>query len=299
MANFDLKNAQAPRLTGLENSFANGDYEKELKEIFLEIYRQHLSETVFDANVAGNAHLGSFDLVRKSVNYDGLTLLRGDLGENAARYIYRAWKGADVQGRGMHFLRTYLQVLFPNLTEVLQLWHHKDVDYPHGLISRRDGPNVIIDPETQFLTSRIEIAIDLGLVNRSITNLVNTIRSIIPARLVPHFRFCIIFDTTFDYGVDSWLYMNKHSSGWLEWCGLVITDRPSRIWQLGRVGESFNPKLRSCRVTGWDGYGKSIVVNYPRIHRIGEPGLKVDGTWAVPTHRPMSAEADISLVRAN
>lgn len=147
---FDLPDTRLIELLPLKESFVQNDIEDELRNLTLDLFNEKLADLTFDVNVAGNAHLGSFDLVRKSITFDGLTLLRGDREECAARYVYRAWKSGDVQGRGLHFIRTYLQTLFPNLTKVTQLWHKKDVEYPNGLESPLDGPDVVIDPETMF-----------------------------------------------------------------------------------------------------------------------------------------------------
>ena len=88
----DFSNAQLPRLLPLEASFSENDVEADLKHMFLDIFGSTLAADVFDVNVLGAAHLGSFDLVRKAVNTDGLVLLQGDREEAATRYLYRAWK---------------------------------------------------------------------------------------------------------------------------------------------------------------------------------------------------------------
>ena len=133
----DFQNAQLPRLTPLEGSFAETEVEADLKRLFLDLFGTNLAGNSFYANVLGAAHLGSLDLVRKAVNTDGLVLLQGDREEAATRYLYRAWKSGDVQGRGLHFLRTYLQMLFPNECEVEQLWHDKESPYPTALYTTK------------------------------------------------------------------------------------------------------------------------------------------------------------------
>ena len=133
----DFQNAQLPRLIPLEGSFAENEAEADLKKLFLDLFGANLAGDSFDANVLGAAHLGSLDLVRKAVNTDGLVLLQGDREEAATRYLYRAWKSGDVQGRGLHFLRTYLQMLFPNECEVEQLWHDKESPYPTALYTTK------------------------------------------------------------------------------------------------------------------------------------------------------------------
>lgn len=129
----DFKNAQLPRLAPLEGSFSENEVEADLKQLFLDLFGAKLAAQSFDANVLGSAHLGSLDLVRKSVNTDGLAMLSGDSEEASTRYLYRAWKSRNTQGRGVHFLRTYLQMLFPNKCSVVQLWHKKTDIYPRRL----------------------------------------------------------------------------------------------------------------------------------------------------------------------
>lgn len=217
----DFQNAQLPRLIPLEGSFAENEIEADLKKLFLDLFGTCLASDSFDANVLGAAHLGSLDLVRKAVNTDGLVLLQGDREEAATRYLYRAWKSGDVQGRGLHFLRTYLQMLFPNGCEVHQLVHEHGHEYPtmlHRLtpgysmhtylLGERDvfvdgtwfldthyyhaDESMTADEINMFelyLTSRIEISLDLNVSPRDIAWIGAVIGNVIPARLVPEFRF--------------------------------------------------------------------------------------------------------------
>ena len=247
---FDFKNAVPPELKPLAKSYTADDAEKELKQLFLDLFQQKLAETAYDVNVTGAAHLGSLEAVRKSVNWDGLALLSGqeENEEPAMRYLYRAWQSRDVQGRGMHFLRTYLQLILPNLCKVEQMWQDKDKPYPHGLHSRLDE-DVVIDPETMYLTSRLQIALDLTVSTRSITKLTNIFRSILPARLIPQFLFWIIFDVELHYGVSTQLLMQKLSEAKFMWCGRYVTTNPRRKWRLGKNDAKYPPTLRRCYVT--------------------------------------------------
>ncbi|MGL5696645.1 MAG: hypothetical protein ACRCXF_06670, partial [Plesiomonas shigelloides] len=136
MSDFDFIDSVAPSAAPLQHSHSANQIESELKAIFLELFTCLGSQT-FDANVLGAAHLGSFDLVRKMVNYDGLILLPGDREEAATRYLYRAWKSGDIQKRGLHFIRTYLQLLFPEQAEVRQMWHAKDQPYGSAFVSNQ------------------------------------------------------------------------------------------------------------------------------------------------------------------
>lgn len=297
----DFQNAQLPRLSPLEGSFAENEVEADLKKLFLDLFGANLAGDSFDANVLGAAHLGSLDLVRKAVNTDGLVLLQGDREEAATRYLYRAWKSGDVQGRGLHFLRTYLQMLFPNECEVEQLWHDKESPYPTALYTTKpsfawwlhqvgepgvklDGTwglgrriegadesraNRVVDTSGMFLTSRIMISLGFDVNTQSVAKLIQIIRDVIPARLLPVFRFWLNATFNFSASADYSLWMEKEVTVRYPWCGRVVTDDSFGRWNLGIDGEpprlpqpfgtfrlghlagaKSNWHLRSCRATG-------------------------------------------------
>lgn len=298
---FDFSNAQLPRLLPLESSYAENDAEGDLKRLFLDLFNDMMASDVFDVNVSGAAHLGSFDLVRKAVNTDGLVLLQGDREEAATRYLYRAWKSGDVQGRGLHFLKTYLQMLFPNQCEIEQLWQDKDYPYPTALYTSKpsfawwlhqvgepglklDGSwgvgrriedadesrkDRTVDTSGMFLTSRIMISLGFDVDTQSVAKLIQIIKDVIPARLVPVFRFWLneSFILTILASYEFW--MRKDMLARYPWCGRVITDEPSGRWKLGidgelprlpqpfgtfKLGHKYGHKsswfLRNCRVSG-------------------------------------------------
>lgn len=178
----DFTNAQYPQLTPLKNSFAADAIEDDLRNLFIDLFGTMLSEQSFDANVLGAGHLGSIDLVRKLTNFDGLALIDSPREEYATRYLYKAWKSRNKQGRGFHFLRTYLQVLFPNGHNVEQMAQAKDGVYPTQLtpVSRSDS--------SMYLTSRVRVSIDSTKSNwENVIKMDPILRSIIPARLVLYF----------------------------------------------------------------------------------------------------------------
>src|SRR5258706_15125737 len=101
----DFRTSTLPQLAPLAGSFVENDIEADLKRLFLALFQSNLAARAFDANVLGAAHLGSLDLVRRMVNADGLVLLQGDREESTTRYLYRAWKSGEAQGRGLHSWR--------------------------------------------------------------------------------------------------------------------------------------------------------------------------------------------------
>lgn len=267
MANFDLPLAETPKLTALEQSYAVDDIERELKALFLRLFRELLADTAYDVNVTGAAHLGSFDFIRKVVNADGLAILQGDREEEATRYLYRAWKSRDVNGRGTFFLRTYLQMLFPNLCEVAQLWQVKDEPYPFGLHSALDTDVkeglYVISPETHWLTSRVEIALDLTVATRSITTLTNIFRAILPARLVPQFHFWLIFDTSIEASIVTDLLMQKYSTDDFDWGPLILWNIGDKeLWYLENDEEQAIP-LIGWRIEGSANLQKAFSAQVP------------------------------------
>lgn len=184
MSKFDFPNAKPVELLPLESSFEENDIEGQIKAMALALWDDELAEYSFDVNVMGMAHLGTFDLVRRSVNRDGLALLQGDREEATTRYLYRAWKSRDRHGRGLYFLRTYLQMLFPNACRVDQMWQRKDLPYPEDLMTAEQVKERGHEGNV-FLTSRVHIEIDFSAQPHRFPNLMSILSAVIPARFVP------------------------------------------------------------------------------------------------------------------
>lgn len=347
MSGFDFRLAELPEAAPLQHSAAVTQIERELKDLFVELFAM-VGKDTFDAGVLGAAHLGSFDLVRKMVNHDGLVLLRGAREESATRYLYRAWKSGDVQKRGLHFVRTYLQLLFPGEASVKQLWHDKR--HPYGtafianeprdpywfhflgeaglqlngawkvgrplLVDEVEPPPHAPDEENLFLTSRIEILLGLEALasgenqleagRRSATSgLLDVIRAVIPARLVPIFRFWLRFVLSVQVRTSGSLLMQKDSLMRYRWCGRIVTNDDDAKWSLGRdaelvrlpqplgsfrVGERRGGKsawrLHSCRASSsllMEQKSSAVVYRMPGL---GERGRRLDGAWRLSGRQP-------------
>lgn len=183
----DFPTSKLPELKPLENSFAYDAVEKELKDLFIQLYKENLGQQTFDTCVLGVPHLGSFELVQKTINRDGLSLLRNSAEETATRYLYRAWKSGDIQKRGLSILKIYLQLLFGSLAQVTQLQHPKSgATYPQAVSEYFH--NTGLSPNN-FLTSRIYVDVDTSLASESIKSISSSIQSALPARFVPEIRF--------------------------------------------------------------------------------------------------------------
>jgi len=298
MGDFDLSTSEVPRLVPLKNSFAVDQAEEELRDLICELFETELGEDAYDASAAGAAHLGTFGFVQRALNADGLVLLPSQDEPPATRYIYRAWKAQNCQGRGMAFLRAYLQMQFPNKCSVEQVWQMKDQPYPLGLVSPGDPEAPPIDSETMFLTSRIEVGIDMALNNYPIKNLSNIICSVIPARFVPFFLFRLseIFYLNITAELTQfslWKNVTFH----MQFGRLLITEREDAKWQLGRNDDPDSAKKLTYRFVVFD-MDMLKVIDVPLeitsefdgtitevVPKIGPTmGLKVNGTWQVPNH---------------
>lgn len=183
---FDFQASVIPQMTPLQKSYTNNSFEREIKELFIDLFKTHLGEATFNAFVLGSPHLGSFDLVRKSINTDGISLLQSNVEEATTRYLYRAWKSGDVQKRGLHILRVYVKLLFGSLAEVTQLQHSIHEPYPTKLVEYKPGDSLLPD---HYLTSRVYVDIDSSFADESIKRIASSVQSILAARFVPEIRF--------------------------------------------------------------------------------------------------------------
>lgn len=183
---FDFSRSVVPQMSALEASYTNNSFELELKQLFLRLFKEKLGEEAFNAFVLGSPHLGSYELVRKCINTDGVTLLQSNAEETATRYLYRAWKSGDVQKRGLHILRMYIKLLFGNLAEVTQQQHSNADPYPTKLIDYDPAKGL---EDNCYLTSRVYVDIDSSFADDSIKRIASSIQTVLPARFVPEIRF--------------------------------------------------------------------------------------------------------------
>ena len=200
----------APVLLPLVNSGTISGFEHEFKSLVIDLYADLLAAADSDINMLGMPHLGSTELVRREMDADGLNLLRSDGDEGRARYLYRAWKGRNRNGRGLHFLKLYLRLLYSESASVRQVLKSAITDDEDGLRTdwykpRLDDPDlkldgtwrlddvvpwrtddVIFNPDEIYPSNRIRIELDYQSVDTSTySGLVDVVSRIIPVRLVP------------------------------------------------------------------------------------------------------------------
>lgn len=189
---FDLDNARLPELLPYQRSFYENDHEAEIQALAIALFNEHIAPAMFDVNVLGNPHLGSIDLVRRSVNADGLALLSGEGEAAETRFLYRAWKGRNRNGRGLQFFRTYMQMLYPNAWRVNQLYQNPVFPYGLGMLTESEASGQYgsagIAVDDLVLTSRVRVSIDYNApLATSFSEMRKILQSVLPARLTPEF----------------------------------------------------------------------------------------------------------------
>jgi hypothetical protein len=165
----------APDMGPLRRSHEADDVESELKALFLSLHEQYLKGIERDMQTLGVPHLGGQSQFERAVKAEGLALL-GTGDSQALRYVFKAWKARNPR-RGLHMLKLYLQLLWPNSWECNQLWQNKSAPYPTDL-SKADGGN-------HYLTSRVDVRISAGAsTGGDVATVAPALRSVLPARIV-------------------------------------------------------------------------------------------------------------------
>ena len=170
-------------LLPLVHSHEASDLETELKALFIKLYLDALKPVADEINVYGAPHLGSFGLVERNIDQDGLTVLR-ETTEDRIRYLFKAWRHRNPE-RGLHFLRLYLRALFGDYAQANQLWHLKTATYPLGVKTALEMTSAGDDPNDYFLTSRVRVDIDTEIVP---AKLLASLRSAVAARILLNVR---------------------------------------------------------------------------------------------------------------
>jgi hypothetical protein len=168
-----------------------------LRDIVSQVFEETLRQKVNDIDVYGMPHLGRFEVVERFVKRDGLTLLRID-DEERMRYLFKAWKVKNPK-RGLHFLRTFLQLLYPNEWAADQMWQEKDKPYPHYLKTT----NEIKGQQTRYWqTSRVQVSIsDLAETGEYLLRVLPALRSVLGAKFVLMIAIMRRFVNSADSGI--------------------------------------------------------------------------------------------------
>jgi hypothetical protein len=181
-----------PEMLPLVRSHEADQLEAELKAIFLLMYETYIRPDERYVNVLGMPQHGPRELIEMSLANDGLSIYRGaGVASGAGAYLLRAWRAHNPK-RGLHLLRTYLQLLWPNVWTADQMWQDKAEDYPTAL-SSTDGGN-------HFLTSRVNVSLPARVTSGGDLNAIQSgLRASLPARMV--MELAIASEDSFGIGI--------------------------------------------------------------------------------------------------
>lgn len=162
-------------LAPLRRSHEADALEAELKALFMALFAQFVRAGLDAVATAGAPHLGSLDQLERAVKVDGIALQR-TTDEGAMRYLHKAFRARNPK-RGLHMLRTYLQLLFgPGNWEMEQL--HQDASQPYPTSLHADGG------PGRYLTSRVHVRVVSSGIARSPELMAQAFRSVLPARML-------------------------------------------------------------------------------------------------------------------
>ena len=195
----DFKNPvttqDAADLAPLRESHEATQLEAELKALFMAMFALYVRPQERETNTAGTPHIGPFVQVERAVKSEGLSLVR-KADDGAMRYLFRAWRSHNPK-RGLHMLKAYLQLLWPNAWTVNQMWAQKLTTYPLTLATA-DGGN-------HYLTSRVNVEVSAGSSDGSdVAQLGPSLRSVLPARIL--LNISLLQQSQIEVGVASGAY---------------------------------------------------------------------------------------------
>ncbi len=155
----------------LLNSHVADDLERDLRNLFVQMYDEYLADQADEINLYGAPHIGPFSLVEREVAKDGLAVLRTtDI--DAIRYLFKAFRFRNPR-RGLHFLRLYVRILFGEAHDINLMWQRKDKPYPTALLDNATVTSRGLEAE-HFLTSRVHVDIDSDFLTASLKQVLMT-----------------------------------------------------------------------------------------------------------------------------
>lgn len=175
-------------LAPYEQSAAFDVTEKQLQQLFIDVFNEVFADQVSDIHHYGMPHLGSPKVVERFTKQDGLVVLRRPTSSDLImRIIYTDWKSLASR-RGLAFLEFVLQMLLGNQWKIYRLYHsslHAE-KYPELVTIMKTGDS--------FLTSRIMIDLSQDVDFSEILELAPVLFRLVPANIVPSLSSSVEFN---------------------------------------------------------------------------------------------------------
>lgn len=174
-------------LAPYEQSAAFDVTEKQLQQLFIDVFNEIFADQVSDIHYYGMPHLGSPKVVERFTKQDGLVVLRRPTSSDLImRIIYTDWKSLGSR-RGLAFLEFVLQMLLGNQWKIYRLYHSSSrvEKYPELVTLMRTADS--------FLTSRIMIDLSQDVDFSEILELSPVLFRLVPANIVPSLSSSVEF----------------------------------------------------------------------------------------------------------
>lgn len=169
-------------LTPLIGSHNDADFGEQLKQLTSKVFVKLLGKQASRVNLSSVPWLSDIDQLRQLLHKDGISLLTNAADDQRVKHFYKAWIAKNGQGRGLHLLRLFLNLMYAGNTQVValtvsQLYQDSTKSYPTALSKT---PQV-----NSFLTSRILIDIVFTPDFSNSKQIEDSIKNIISARFLP------------------------------------------------------------------------------------------------------------------
>lgn len=174
-------------LAPYEQSAAFDVTEKQLQQLFIDVFNEVFADQVSDIHHYGMPHLGSPKVVERFTKQDGLVVLRRPTSSDLImRIIYTDWKSLASR-RGLAFLEFVLQMLLGNQWKIYRLYHSslRVEKYPELV--------TLMKTADSFLTSRIMIDLSQDVDFSEILELSPVLFRLVPANIVPSLSSSVEF----------------------------------------------------------------------------------------------------------
>lgn len=179
------------KLEPLRQSFDADEQDLAVKQAFLQLTEELIRKDERMVNVYGAPYLGDYELKARFSKQNGFAIINKS--DVSMHYLFKAWRYRN-RMRGLHLLRTYLQLIFPNKWVANQMWQDKDAPYPTKLATESKKT------DSYFLTNRVHVSIDAEVTSSEILKFAPSIRTTLAARYLIRMYLLRHFENTHQYG---------------------------------------------------------------------------------------------------
>lgn len=255
-------------LAPYEQSAAFDVTEKQLQQLFIDVFNEVFADQVSDIHHYGMPHLGSPKVVERFTKQDGLVVLRRPTSSDLImRIIYTDWKSLASR-RGLAFLEFVLQMLLGNQWKIYRLYHSslRAEKYPELV--------TLMKTADSFLTSRIMIDLSQDVDFSEILELAPVLFRLVPANIVPSLSSSVEFSdlNNFSAAIGFIPYMSAHFQDMTGYSLNYVENLEWSDWVLNKIISVNNHAIATYRA--FKSNGMEIFKSYaiydlkPLVHQV-------------------------------